>query len=115
MQVHHRHIKKICLATELPKMRHDIAVGNLRALFHHLAELAGQLEAPVQGVDLGRFDTECCPAHRCPCESRDHPPAALGTLGFESRLTENVFNLSLTNAHPLGVFLHHFQNRRSYQ
>ena len=115
MQVHHRHIKKICLATELPKMRHDIAVGNLGALFHHIAELTGQLEAPVQGVDLGRFDTERRPAHRGPRKPRDHTSAALGTLGFESCLTENVFDLSLTNAHPLGVFLHHFQNRRSHQ
>ena len=71
-RVHHRHVEKIRLATKLSQMRHDVAVGNLGALFHHIAQLTRELEAPVQGMDFGRLDAKCRPAHRGPREPRHH-------------------------------------------
>ncbi len=96
-------------------MCNDIAIGNLGTLFHYIAQLTGELEAAVQGMDLGRFNAERRTTHGCPREPRDHASATLGTLGFESRLTQNLFDLTLANAHPLDVLLHHFQDGRSHQ
>ena len=96
MQVHEGLVEEGGIAAELLQVGGDVAVGDLGGLLHDVAELAGQLEAPVLGVHEGRLDVERGAAQRRPGQSRDDADAREGLLLREYRLAEKTFDV----AHP---------------
>ncbi|MCY1448331.1 hypothetical protein D9M71_649910 [compost metagenome] len=71
MQVDEGFVEKGRICPVLLEIGADIAVGNLGGLFHHVAQLPGQLEAPVEGVNARGLDRQGGTAHAGPGQARD--------------------------------------------
>ena len=71
MQVDKGLVEEARVATELLQVRADIAVGDLGRFLHDIAQLTGQFEAAVQGVDQGCLDWQGRAAHAGPGQAGD--------------------------------------------
>ncbi len=70
-----------------------IAVGDLRGFLHHIAELAGLLEAAPLAVHPACFHRQGGAAHGGPGQAGDHAHAALGFLFLEVGLAEEILQI----------------------
>src|SRR5690606_14019577 len=98
VQVHEGLIEEHRVAAVLLEVRADVAVGELGRLLHHLAELTGELEATVKGVDARGFDGQRDAAHAGPCQSGDDADALQALLAPEHRNTERFFQILWADA-----------------
>ena len=71
MQMDERLLEELGIGAERPGLAHHIAIGDLRRLLHHISELAGELESPVEDMGSDRLHTEGGAAHGGPGQTRD--------------------------------------------
>ena len=96
-------------------MGDNIAVGDLGAFLHDIAQLSGQLEAPVQGVDFAGLDRQRRPTLGCPGQAGDNAPASHGSFIAVSGLPQKLGDFPLAQAHPLNLTVYDTYHRLAYQ
>ena len=114
MQVHHGHVEKVLVTAELLEVGDNIAVGDLGALLHDIAQLPRQLEAPVQGMDFAGLDRQRCPALGSPGQAGDNAPAPHGSFIAVSGLPQELGDFPLAQAHPLNLTVYDTNHRFAY-
>ena len=95
VQVHQRGIEVVPGTAVVLEMRHHVAVGDLRGLFHHVTQFAGELEAAVQGVHLGAFHRQGGAAHGGPGQPGGDAEAADRLFSGEGRLAQQGLDVLL--------------------
>lgn len=79
--------------TELCRMADDVTVGDLGRLAHHIAQLAGELEAAIEFMSGDGLDIERSAAHGGPGQAGDHPCTAQIALILENGATQVILQI----------------------
>ena len=91
--MHEGFVEELGIGAELRKVGADVAVGDFRRLLHHLAQLPGQFETAVQGMDARRLDRQGRATHAGPGQPGNHAFARQHLLAAEYRHPQGSFKI----------------------
>ncbi len=93
MQVDEGFVEELRVTTKLLEVRADVAVGNLRRFLHHIAELPGELEPTIQGMNARGFDRQGGAAHAGPGQAGNYAGAGQHLFIAEYRMAQRGFEV----------------------